>query len=175
MRTTGRVSKLRKDGGRFIVELELDHPQGLDGLTDCLLDISIEKHRQRRSLNANALLWQCIGELAATMRADKWDIYLLMLKRYGRYTYVCIRPQALEMLKRQWRETEVIGEIDINGQKATQVLCYYGSSTYDTKDFSVLLDGVISEMKELGIPTPMPMEVKKSLEAWEKKNSMEGS
>ena len=44
-----------------------------------------------------------------------------------------------------------LGEVTINGQKGIQLQCYFGSSTYDTKEFTRLLDGVISEARELGI------------------------
>lgn len=133
------------------------------------LRLTVRRWKESRSLDANKLLWACIGKLAAAMRADKWDIYLLMLKRYGKYTYICVKPEAVESIKKQWREVEEIGEIDINGQTATQLLCYYGSSTLDTQEFSVLLDGVISEMKEAGIPTPTDEEIERSLELYGKR------
>ena len=130
------------------------------------LDITAKKHTEKRSRNANALLWECLGRIASALRADKWDIYLQMLKRYGKYSYICVDPKAVEMVKKQWRECEEIGNIKINGREATQLLCYYGSSTYDTKQFSVLLDGVLSEMKEMGIDTPADDVLKAALEAW---------
>ena len=169
MKTTGRINGTSLVGGQYAIMLEVDcNPEQLNGMTGQLLDVTLEKHRKRRSLNANALLWKCIGDIAHDRRADKWDIYLLMLKRYGQYTYVCVKPKAVQMLKRQWRECEEIGSIDINGETAVQLLCYYGSSTYDTAEFSTLLDGTISEMKELGLDPPLPEEVRQSLESWEK-------
>lgn len=134
-----------------------------------LLDIEIEKHRERRSTDANALLWACLGSIAAAIQSDKWSVYLQMLKRYGKYTYIVVREQAVEGVKRQWRECEVIGEIEINGEKAVQMLCYFGSSLYNTKEFSVLLDGVISEMREMGLETPADQDVRASLEELEKR------
>ena len=77
-----------------------------------------------------------------------------MLKRYGTYTYICVKPKAVEAVKRQWREVEEIGTVEINGQKSVQLLCYFGSSTMNSHEFSVLLDGVKAEMKDLGLPTP---------------------
>lgn len=139
------------------------------------LDVTAKAHRNRRSRNANSLLWECLGRIGKSLNTDKWEVYLHMLKRYGEYTYVCVKPKAVEMLKRQWRECEELGPIDINGQVAVQMLCYYGSSTYDTKQFSVLLDGVISEMKEMGIDAPTDEQMKQALEVWErerKKQSM---
>ncbi len=129
---------------------------------------SIEEWKDDRSGNANRLLWHCIGAIAKSLRTDKWEVYLLMLKRYGKYTYVCVKPHMVEPMKKQWRECEVIGEVDINGQKAVQMLCYFGSSTYDTKEFSVLLDGVISEMKEMGLEVPLSQDMQRALDQWEK-------
>ena len=114
----------------------------------------VSPHKEKRSLNANGLLWACLGEMANALRADKWDVYLQMLKRYGTFAHVCVHPSAVEGVKKQWREVEEIGRGSINGQEAVELLCYFGSSTMNSKEFSVLLDGVISEMKEMGLPTP---------------------
>lgn len=114
----------------------------------------LSPHKEKRSLNQNALLWECLGQMASALRADKWDVYLQMLKRYGTYTYICVKPKAVEAVKKQWREVEEIGKVDINGQESVQLLCYFGSSTMNGQEFSVLLDGVVSEMKEMGLPTP---------------------
>lgn len=127
----------------------------------------ITEHREKRSRDANALLWACLGELAGALRSDKWTVYLQMLKRYGQYTYICVKPKAVEAIKKQWRECEEIGHINIDGQDSVQMLCYFGSSTYNSKEFSILLDGVISEMKEMGLETPADRELKRAIEQME--------
>jgi hypothetical protein len=130
----------------------------------------VKEYKEKRSLNANALLWRCLGEMASALHTDKWDVYLQMLKRYGTYTYICVKPKAVEAVKKQWRECEEIGHIDINGADSVQMLCYYGSSTMNTKEFSTLLDGVISEMEEMGIDTPEQRELDRAIENWGKQN-----
>lgn len=131
----------------------------------------ISEHKEKRSLNANALLWKCLGEMAEALHTDKWTVYLKMLKDYGQYTYICVKPNAVEGVKKQWRECEEIGEININGQKAVQMLCYFGSSSYNTKEFSILLDGVISEMQNIGLESPTDREIERVLNQWEKSQS----
>lgn len=154
---------------KWQIMLEVDEePKIYDQLKDKDLNIEIKQFREKRSLNANRLLWDCLGEIATALRTDKWSIYLQMLKRYGKYTYICVKPNVVEAVKNQWRECEEIGEIDINGQKSIQLLCYFGSSTYDFKEFSVLLDGVISEMKEVGLTTPSDEEFERVIEEWKK-------
>ena len=126
----------------------------------------IKEHKEKRSLDANGMLWACLQDIATAVKSDKWSIYLQMLKRYGKFDYVIVKEKAVEAMKKQWRELEEVGEIDIHGQKAVQLLCYYGSSTYDKKEFSVLLDGVISEMKEIGLTPPPDRQTKELLEKW---------
>lgn len=130
----------------------------------------ITEHKEKRSRDANALLWACLGEIAGAIRSDKWSVYLQMLKRYGKYTYICVKPYVVEAVKKQWRECEEIGTIDIDGQEAVQMLCYFGSSTYNSKEFSILLDGVISEMKEMGLDTPADRELKRAIQQMEKRD-----
>lgn len=172
MEFKGKLTQIYKDfdTGRFKIVFELyegviSEIAKIDKLD--LLNVSFGKFHKKRSLDANALLWSCIGKLSQELRADKWEVYLRMLKRYGKFTYICVKPEVVEAVKKQWREVEEIGEVNINGKRAVQLLCYFGSSTYDSSEFSALLDGVISEMHELGIPTPEEEEIKRSLARWE--------
>jgi hypothetical protein len=168
---TGNIAGITKDWttGQAQVVITVNEPSAIESLLafkDEKLSVKITKHKQKRSLDANALLWVCLGQIAAALRTDKWNVYLQMLKRYGKYTYICVKPSVVEAVKQQWRECEELGEIDINGQKAIQMLCYFGSSTYNTQEFSVLLDGVISEMKEMELETPTSEDMRRAMEQW---------
>ena len=176
MEFTGRLANVSKDWqtGQFNITFTVNDNAAIseiDKIKDCeKLSIKAVKHRERRSLDANGLLWLCLGRIAEALRTDKWEVYLQMLKRYGQYTYICVKPKMVESVKAQWRECEVVGNVDINGQEAVQMLCYFGSSTYNTKEFSVLLDGVISEMNEMGLETPASEDMRRALDQWEKQN-----
>ena len=167
-----RVFNISQDVCRVEFEIGADQKKPLLSFLEKWrgFDIGAElsKWVKKRSLDANALFWSCISSLSTELRTDKWEVYLMMLKRYGQFTYVCVAPKAVEAVRRQWRECEIIGDIEINGRQAVQLLCYYGSSTYCSKEFSCLIDGVISEMKELGLETPIPEDVKRSIEEWQK-------
>jgi len=174
---TGKFEAIQidwKTGAKQVV-FTVNEPSAVESLVALegieKLSIKAVKHREKRSLDANALLWLCLGRIAEALRADKWDIYLQMLKRYGQYTYICVKPRMVDAVKAQWRECEVVGNVNINGQEAVQMLCYFGSSTYNTKEFSVLLDGVISEMKEMGVETPTSEDMRRALEQWERMQS----
>ncbi len=176
MEWTGKVVSVSTDylTGKHNITLSINESSALheiDKIKDCeKLSIKAVRHREKRSIDANKMLWACLGEMSAALRTDKWDVYLQMLKRYGKYTYICVKPSVVDAVKAQWRECEEIGEVNINGQTAVQMLCYFGSSTYNTKEFSVLLDGVTSEMKEMGLPVPQSEDMRRALEQWEKRN-----
>ena len=177
MEFTGKIAAITKDWNteQLQVVFTVNEPSAIDSILAMQkcekLSIKAVRFKTRRSTDANAMLWKCLGEMAAALTADKWDIYLKMLKRYGKFTYICVHPSAVESVKKQWRECEEVGEIKINGQKAIQMLCYYGSSTYDTQEFSVLLNGVISEMREMGLPVPTTERMQHALEEWGKMQS----
>ena len=138
-----------------------------DRLKDCKkLRIKAVQYHEKRSLNANAYLWVLLQKMAEVLHTDKWSLYLQMLKQYGQFTYVIVKPSAVDAVKKQWRECEEIGEIDVNGTKAVQMLCYYGSSTYNTKEMAYLIDSVVEECKGLEIETLPPDELQRMKEQW---------
>lgn len=174
MEFTGKVAGVGKDylTNKWQITFTVNEEEALTGLQEIKdkerLTVKANPYRKKRSKDANALLWACLGDIAAALRADKWDIYLRMLKRYGKYTYICAKPEVVEAVKAQWRECEELGPISINGAEAVQLICYFGSSTYNSAEFSILLDGVIDEMKELGLAIPLSEEVERSLDIWKR-------
>jgi len=134
------------------------------------LDVEIAVHREKRSLDANGMMWSVLQQIAEILRTTKDQVYLQMLKRYGgKFTYVVVQPEAVDTLRGLWREIEVVGKGEINGRECVQLICYYGTSFYNTKEFSILLDGILSEAKELGIQVITAAEQALLLKDWEEK------
>lgn len=119
-------------------------------------------------------MWHCIDKIASALKLDKWDVYLMMLRRYGVFTYGVFHENRIDQIRQMWRTSEVVGEVDVNGEKGIQVLLYFGSSTYDTKEFSRLLDGVIDEMEQMGLETPDQAEAERLLREWKGASSAAG-
>lgn len=163
MKAKGRITGIQMPfrSKRPVVSFEVQaEPEALEKYMDIDLDISFSRHRNRRSIDANAFLWACLGEIARAINSDTWSIYLYMLERYGKFTHILVKPEAVEQVRQVWRETKIVGEKD----GMIQMLCFFGSSTYNTKEFSQLLDGVVSEMKEMHLETPPDEEMKRLLE-----------
>lgn len=159
---TGRISGISRqyNGDRLLLTIEVDDTDQARNVYDRfasseLLDISIQQHKKDRSREQNSLLWACIHDIAVALQTDNNSVYVEMLKRYGKYEYVEIQEDALESLSDEWRTYEVVGETENeDGDRVCQVLCYYGSSQLDSREFSHLIDGVISEMNEMELEIP---------------------
>lgn len=160
---------LTLDGKAEYIITSKDRPtEEINDLMDKELSVEIKPYRKRRSLDANALLWKMCDEIAKVIRSSKDEVYLTMLERYGVFTHVIVKPEAAERIKQEWRAVRELGEVTVNGKTGIQLQCYYGSHLYDTKEFSVLLDGVISEAKELGVEVISEQEKNLLMQEWGK-------
>lgn len=170
MKFRGKLQSIHKEllSNNYIVSFEMEEGdlEQADKINGKELIVTAEPFKDIRSGEANRLLWECIGKIAKYENKDKWQVYIESLRKYGQYTYACLKPEAVEAFKENWRECEEIGELEINGQKAVQLLCYFGSSTYTTKEFAQLLDGVIQDLVDTGQDRPLSKEMKRALEQW---------
>lgn len=128
------------------------------------LDLEIKKHRRHRSLNANAYCWAMINELGNVLSMSKEDVYLMMLKRYGQSEMVSILSNI--NVSGYFKYYDVIGSTILNGKEFTHYRIYKGSSEYDTKEMSILIDGIVQECKEQNIQTMTPQELEMLKCAW---------
>lgn len=134
--------------------------------SECLLRIDVKKWKDDRSLDQNAFLWACIGDICKHMsnHPDKWSVYLELLKRYGEFAFLMVETEKLDKFIENWREVEVLNEVvGKNGKKYTYVRAYYGSHLLDTEEMSRLLTGTVEEMKHMGIPLPPTREMQELL------------
>ena len=159
------------------IKLELNISNNKDILVDGYyklkdkdnLLISIKEHRERRSLDANAYCWVLLQKLAEVLNTDKDSLYEEMICKYGVFTHLIVKPNAVDRVKEEWRAVRELGEVTVNGKTGIQLQCYFGSSTYDTKEMSVLIDGIVRECQELGIETLTPDEIADMKRKWLKK------
>ena len=107
-------------------------------------------------------------KIAEVLHTTKDEVYLEMLSRYGVFTHIIVKPNVVDRVKAEWRTVRELGEVTINGKTGIQLQCFFGSSTYDSKEFSVLLDGVIHEAEELGIETLGQAEADRMIKEWGK-------
>lgn len=128
----------------------------------------IEKEKKLRSLNSNSYLWVLCSEIANVIGSDKDSVYLEMLERYGVFTHIVVKPNVVSKVAEQFKLVRELGEVTINGTTGIQLQVYYGSHTYDTKEMSNLLNGVVSEAQFLGIQTLEDIEINRLIREWQK-------
>lgn len=155
----------RRISGEWVVTFTVttDPRQELAGLEDAELDITAKKHRQKRSLDANAYAWVLIGKIAEVMHIDRKEVYRDAIRSIGgNHEIVCVQDKAVESLRRGWESLGIGWQMETMPSKikdCTTVFLYYGSSTYDTKQMSLLIDHLVQDAKELGIETLTPAEL----------------
>ena len=122
---------------------------------------TVKEWHERRSLDANAYYWKVLTELAAVVRTSKDELHEIMLSRYscpyltkeGEPIVVTIREDVpLSSLPGHWMYIR-------SGRGFSAYMRIKGSSDMDTKEFSRLLDALISECEEVGVSTLLPLDL----------------
>lgn len=143
----------------------------IDGLDESKAwDITITQHRTKRSLDANAYFWKLCDELASRLHESKDKLYQEYVKNIGGNSeIVCVKSEAVDTLVRIWESrglgwrTETMPS-KLNG--CTNVICYYGSSAFDTAQMSRLIDLIVQDCIALDIPTKNPEELEQLVKEW---------
>lgn len=157
------------DKGLPIITLEVFERESALQMVDSLhsaekVCIKIDKFTKKRSLNANNYAWKLITEIGNATRQSKEDVYFVMLKRYGQSDLVSVLAKV--PAGDYFKYYEEAGESTLNGKLFKHYRVYKGSSEFDTKEMSIFIDGVVSEAKDLGIPTDTPEQIAKMKDLW---------
>lgn len=137
---------------------------------DKSLDIEISIHREKRSLNANAAMWAMLGRMAEVLQTTADELYIEELRNYGVSDFIVCVPGNVERISKQFSWTEERGSRFINGVEMTVLQVWLGSSTYNTKQFARLLDGIINDAKEIDVEFISSQERDLLLAEWERTN-----
>lgn len=119
----------------------------------------IKEKKAKRTLTQNAYYWVLLHELAKALKIDNDTAHKMMLERYGTYEVISVL-NGID-LTCYFKYFEEIGSGTVNGKQFTHYKIFKGSSQMDSKEFAVLLDGLISDCEELGIPTLTREEIAK--------------
>ena len=146
-------------GGEWSITLTTreDFSEQYESLKENPVSFEIKKASKKRSRDANALAWVLIDKLAEKTRISKTEVYRSAIKEIGGVSeVVCIQDKAVERLCSGWQKNGLGWQTETVPSKipgCTNVILYYGSSTYDTAQMSRLLDLIIQECEQQGIPT----------------------
>lgn len=134
-------------------------------------DLEIKEHRQKRSLDANAMAWSLINQIADVLRIPPVEVYRQAIQDIsGNSEIVPIKEGAVEQFKQAWSHHGIgwicrdMGKSKIQGYR--NLMVYYGSSVYDTKQMSQLIDNLVQDCKALDIETMTPDKLALLKEEW---------
>lgn len=155
--------------GGFQIAFHADHVNASEDL-DGALRLKVTKWREKRSLSANAYYWVILSAMAQALDTSKEELHEEMLRRYGteyqdEKGFIEIKIPIgtnINKIPGHWRFSRKEWPQDV-------YILLKGSSDYDTKEMSHLLDMTIEEAKELGIDTMTPEELSR-LEGYERFN-----
>ena len=147
------------------IEIDSDIREEYDKLKDKeKLRIRIVQYRKKRSLDANAYYWTLLTKFADVIGLSNPEAHNMMLRGYGqseifdgRAVYVTI-PDTEEAEKKVNNATDYHLAPTSQVRKGNDDVLYRtyrllrGSRTYDTKEMSRLIDGLVTCCKEAGIP-----------------------
>lgn len=169
MRGRLRDLTINRDGSQnvTVTVTGTDYRDAFDSLAGQEVDVEIRRHREKRSIGANGYAWVLCDRIAAAMRIDKEEVYREAIRAIGGVSEtVCVQDRAVKRLRSGWEKNGIGWLTDTMPSKlegCTNVILYYGSSTFDTRQMSCLIDHLIQDAEALGIETVTPKEKERLL------------
>lgn len=180
MQTTAKITSFNKDlkTGKAIITLILDikELEEIEKLSKIeKLAITIKKFFKKRSNNANNYFWKLLSEYAEQKEVDTIEEYKERVKRLGIFRVSRVESKDVETYKKSWEnwgtawfcevyDTEYLENIEF------KILhLYYGSSSFNSKQMSRLINDLVEDCKEVGIETKTDEEINSLLRSWDKK------
>lgn len=134
------------------------------------LSIKLTKYTKKRSLDANAYCWVLIGKIAEKTNVPREEVYRSAIKEIGgNYDVVCAQDKAVEALRESWSKNGIGWITDTMPSKiegCTNVMLYYGSSSYDSQQMCRLINNIVQDCEQLGIETKSQEEIDSLLNSW---------
>lgn len=123
---------------------------------------------QKRSLSANAYAWTLMNQLSEKINRPVLDIYRELIRDIGGSSaIISISAPAAKAFKHNWESKGDGWQVQKLDEMATPqgtfytLQCWYGSSVYDSKQMHRLLELIVQECQQQGIPTMTPDEIAK--------------
>ena len=178
MELTGTLKSIGRDwqSNKYVISVEVNeniYKEMVDGIQNCELDIILEEHKEKRSLNANSYFHVLNGKLADKTRISKPRMKNILLYRYGQAEMIDGNEATMhsnvppsKILEQEELHCFPIGTDD---EGLTIYRIQRNSRTYNSLEFSILLEGVIDECRDWGIETMPPDKLEHLLRMWGEK------
>ena len=153
------------DGAGYSLTVRTDRAREIAGKIDPekIYTVEIKEYRKKRSLDQNAMYWAVLTQAAKKLRVSNNYMHNTMLCKYGEIetfdgkAAMIVLPDTEEASEKAFEAQDYhlkpTSEIRTgkDGKPYRTWLLLKGSSSMDTAEFTRLMDGLLSEAKELGI------------------------
>lgn len=183
MKTTGQITDVSvnflNSKGKITLDIDTRNVETLDllnNLKEKKLDIEIKQHREKRSGRANSYFWELLNEICEYQNIDPIEDYKRRVFELGIFKITPVLEEDFSTWKKVWEEKgiawacEKLDTKTINGIKVCDVVLYYGSSSFNTKQMSRLIDNLVQDCKAEGIETKPQKEIDSLLREWEEEH-----
>ena len=136
----------------------------------------VKEYKERRSLNANALYFKCVTEMAKALHLSNACMHNQLLRKYG--SHKTVDNEEVWLALPDTKETErQVDEDEYNHFQPTMkktgsrrwYILLKPSHEFDTAEMSRLIEGTADEMRQMGLVPPQDELIQKAIERYEKK------
>lgn len=172
-------------------KLSTDTIEWLLGHQSDVIDISLQLHKAKRSLNANAYFWLLVNEIAKNQRISDKEVHDKYLSENIAYYYkdgaidwkiadyksgaYGIVQDGEGYYKDSLRRVVLTKEdgtpyIDAEGEPKISKIFWHIKGTHEmnTAEMSRIIESVVYDARHLGIKTKEDYEIERMLKRWEK-------
>lgn len=174
---------VRSRSGEWVISFTTssDFSETFDDLYGKDLDVTFKRVSKMRSLDANAFAWVLINKIAQKLQEKEprsgWtpmEVYRTAIRDVaGACTLHCIPNDQVDQFVNDWLSLGMGFQVETAPSKiegCTNGWFWKGSHLYDTQQMSTLINLLIQQAEELGIPTIPDEEAKRLLGNWEKRH-----
>lgn len=153
--------QINSKGAWLMIRLPLEEIKKIVSKIDSerVFSLIIKPYIKKRTKSQNALLWELCGQLATQIRSTPIEVYRTLIREVGNnFEAISLPTEHAKHFIDVWGQNgigyicDIVGEV----QGMTDIICYYGSSSYDRVQMSALIDLLMQECEEFGIDTTNP-------------------
>ena len=159
---------------RITIEVDRDFREDFDRLNGIQLDVEIKKHRNRRSLSANAYFHVLVSKISAERGGSEESTKEWLVCEYGALAKdqdgltVGFKLPASVDVSTIYPYVKCFDSREENGKLFRCYLVYKQTHLMDSKEMARLIDGAIETAREMGIETDTPEQMARYKELWSK-------
>lgn len=134
-----------------------------------VIDVEVKKHRERRSLDANAYFHVLVDKMSKALRVSAEEVKQRLVCDYGSEGVYVRLPATAKIDSFGIKYYRLIGESRGTARPCNDYLVFKPTHEMDRAEMATLIDGTVEEAKALGIETKTPNELAEMMSLYEVK------